>query len=226
MLKQGTDSLIKGIYKKTSSGLKFSFFGEVLNGTTTASIKLHSLPSAYDSLTDNYTNLVIIRSSDNTSSSNISVSTSLIGGQTSNTITAQRLNHMCMLPNYFNETKNFQSINMSNLTNTVALVSIIIQLDVQSMTDSDYVYVITNQIESKQEFRYFSKSDIENYFVLLGDNIYVLNTVHSISFDSSIDCALPYCALLRNSSSTLSNVSDVSFKYMDACLLFDSKTTT
>ena len=243
MLKRSTNELIKGIYKKTSAGLKFSLFGEVVTDTPNSRIymKIHSLPSAFVTTAfNNYNRLFMMRSADTEVESTTTVSSDTIGGQSSPAVnlTVKRLSNIKLLPDYYEYYKTthtsldqrFVSLSTTDLdpseTDFCSVATcVLMKIDLDEMQTNDYVYIISSQLaKTGANYRRFNKSDISSYFVSLGDNVYALNSFYSLPISKgSVLTAftLPYMALLHADNSGLRNITDYDFTYLDACMIFN-----
>ena len=242
MLKRNTQNLIKGIYKKTSAGLKFSLFGEVVTDTPNSRIymKIHSLPSAFVTTAfNNYNRLFMMRSADTEVESTTTVSSDTIGGQSSPAVnlTVKRLSNIKLLPDYYQYYKTTHTsldqrfvsltstdLNPSETDYCSVAICVLMKIDLDEMQTNDYVYIISSQsAKTGANYMRFSKSDISSSFVSLGDNVYALNVFQplALSKGSLTAFTLPYMALLHTDNSGLHNITDYDFTYLDACMIFN-----
>lgn len=227
MLNRETNTDILGIYKKTSEGvLKFSYFGEVHNGTT----QLHSLPSVYNRT---YTNTMILHSGDTGVGTDISVDpiTSFSGWTTS--MTMKRFSTIAAIPNYVN-VSSVASISKSLLSAVSTnqgyeynlMCSILVKIgDISVLTGSEGVLIVDSTPNSTQ-VSFLDANTTKNGFKHLGDNIYALSIGNTINFSNSsiTEIRLPYAALAKFDSNGNFVVSDsTTFEYLDACIIADAK---
>lgn len=220
MLNRETNKDILGIYKKTSeNALKFSYFGEVHNGST----QIHSLPTSVNA---SYKNSMILHSGSAGIGTDISVAPPMNAPSswTSN-ITMKQLSSIIAAPNYINVTSS-QSISKSLLSFSNNInCSVIVQIDnVDALTSSEGVLIVDSTTDTTQTPMFIAKSSLASAFVNLGNNIYVLNAYYTIDFsaDTVTEIKLPFVSL-ADSSNGFNTSTHTTLKYFDACLVVDAK---
>lgn len=220
MLDRETNKDILGIYKKTSENvLKFSYFGEVHNGST----QIHSLPKNVNA---SYKNSMILHSGSTGIGTDVSVAPPTNApSEWTSSITMKQLSSIIAAPNYINVTAS-QSISKSLLSSSSNIkCSVIVQIDdIDAMTSSEGILVVDSTIDTTQTPMFIAKSAMTSTFVNLGNNIYVLNTNYTIDFsaDTITEIKLPFVSL-ADSSNGFNASTHTTLKYFDACLVVDAK---